>query len=1344
MPKPDSFNEGTETFTNYKERLDVFFIANDIPASKHSATLLSSIGAQAYNTVRSLTAPVLPSTKSYDELCSLLSSHFCPPPLEIVERFKFHKRDQGVDESLSEFLASIKQLSEHCNFGENLKNSLRDRFVCGLKDEAIQKRLLQEPNITLESATSLAFAMETAQRDATEIHNSTAAIHKMRAAQPSRKSQTTSSYPPCQSCGKTNHRRADCYLREAICKRCKKQGHIQTVCKTNSNNGQSRYTKTRPEKVHEVDQYLEEEEESFTLELFRLTGKTPKITVDLEIDGIETQMELDTGSAVSVMTQDDYVKIFNKEPKLEKTNIRLKTYTEEVIHPLGRVQVDVAVNNQKRKLPLVILERGSNPLFGRDWLSELKLDWQSIHKITQQNSKVNNTKPELVEKLRSEFEEVFSDGIGKVKELKGILHVKEDAVPKFCKARSMPYAFKSKVERELDHLEDQGIITKIASSQWATPIVPVIKPNGDVRICGDFKVTVNPALNIEQYTMPKMEDMMATLEQGKSYSKIDLRQAYLQLPLDEASRIVTTINTSKGLYTYNRLPFGIASSPAIWQRTMDTILQGIPGVQCNQDDMIITGKTEDEHYKNLHSVLTKLKEYGLKANLEKCKFFQDEVIFCGIKITHEGLHKTDEKIRAILDAPSPKTKSQLRSFLGMVNYYHKWLHNIAPVAKPLYDQLQNHKTFNWTDDCNSAFQKIKELIASDKVLIKYDPELPLRLATDASPYGIGAVLSHVTKTGEERPIAYASRTLNKAEQNYSQLDKEALSITWGVKKFFNYVCGRSFTLVTDHQPLKYIFSPTRAIPAMSAARQQRYALFLSGFNYTIEYRNSKANANADGLSRLPLPVTCSQKETEAADDIFYNEIMDSLPVSATSVAKESRRDPLISKIIHFVETCNWPDDIDESIRPFFNKRNELVVQQNCLLWGYRLIPPETLRKKILNMLHEGHLGIVKMKNIARGYFWWPALDKEIESVTKSCSGCATSQPDPLKAPLHPWQWPEKPWQRIHVDYAGPLMNCMFLVVVDAHTKWAEIIPTSKATSTSTIHILSNLFSRFGLPEHIVSDNGAQFTSNEFNAFVKSNGVKHTFSAPYHPATNGLAERMVKTFKQAMKAAKSDKGTMHIKLARFLFAYRNAPHMTTNESPASLMFGRRLRTHLDIVRPDINSKVKLNQTRQGINHSQANLREFHTGDTVLVRDYRGHQQWQHGTIHSQTGSRTYMVNVAPGTNWRRHSDQIVHTLTPPSVNKATPVPAYPFWPHQTPTTNIQGERESQPAQTSGDREHSPARSQVVPPRDTPTLDELPNSSIPSVDPRSQRLQTDIRSTHTTRSGRVVRKPTKYTE
>lgn len=355
--------------------------------------------------------------------------------------------------------------------------------------------------------------------------------------------------------------------------------------------------------------------------------------------------------------------------------------------------------------------------------------------------------------------------------------------PKFHKARPVPYSVRPKVETELKRLEDQGILSKVNWTDWATPIVPIVKKSGEVRICSDFKVTINPVLQVDQYPLPRIEYIFASLSGGQHFLKIDLAQAYLEMEVEESSKKYLTINTHKGLFRYNRLVFGVSSAPALWQRAMDQVLQGIPGTQCYLDDIIVTGHDDDAHLANLKDVLERLAENGLRANKSRCEFFKDSVEYCGHQIDKDGLHKTQDKINAVLRAPRPDNVNQLRSFLGLVNYYHKFLPNLSTVLHPLNALLQRENKWIWSKECDMAFKEAKALITSETVLTHCDPSLPLRLACNASPYGIGTVLSHKMTDGSERPIAFASRSLTTAERKYAQIDQEALSLIWGVKKF---------------------------------------------------------------------------------------------------------------------------------------------------------------------------------------------------------------------------------------------------------------------------------------------------------------------------------------------------------------------------------------------------------------------------------------------------------------------------------------------------------------------------------------------------------------------------------
>ena len=284
---------------------------------------------------------------------------------------------------------------------------------------------------------------------------------------------------------------------------------------------------------------------------------------------------------------------------------------------------------------------------------------------------------------------------------------------------------------------------------------------------------------------------------------------------------------------------------------------------------------------------------------------------------------------------------------------------------------------------------------------------------------------------------------------------------------------------------------------------------------------------------------------------------------------------MLAKVKGWILT-GWPENSpdDEKLRAYVNRKHELSVEDGCLLWGSRVVVPEKGRKRVVAMLHQAHPGISRMKSLSRCYVWWPGMDKDLELCVKSCEACQVNQKAPPNVPLHPWSWPSKPWSRVHIDYASPFMGKMFLLVIDAYTKWLDVHVTSTSTSVVTIELLRKSFSTYGLPEVVVSDSAANFTSDEFEAFLKANGVKHVSTPPYHPASNGLVERAVQTLKGGLKKLKV--GSVETKVSRFLFAYRMTPHSSTGVSPAELMFGCRMRSPMDNLHPDLAGKVRQGQ------------------------------------------------------------------------------------------------------------------------------------------------------------------------
>ena len=448
--------------------------------------------------------------------------------------------------------------------------------------------------------------------------------------------------------------------------------------------------------------------------------------------------------------------------------------------------------------------------------------------------------------------------------------------------------------------------------------------------------------------------------------------------------------------------------------------------------------------------------------------------------------------------------------------------------------------------------------------------------------------------------------------------------------------GRSFDLVTDHKPLLALMSEHRPTSPQASARVKRWSLLLSAYEYTLLFRGTEEHQNADTLSRLPLPEMPTDVPLPGELVLLLDHLNDS-PVTATDICVWTRRDPTLAKVVEFVQR-GWPDSTEEQLKPFSSRKDDLSVLKGCLLWGSRVVVPEAGREAVLTELHVGHPGMSKMKALSRMYVWWPGLDQDIEKAVKMCNDCQENKGNTPGVPLQPWSWPSQPWSRIHIDYAGPFLGTMFLIVVDACTKWIEAIPTASATSSATIEILKTIFARFGLPELVVSDNGQCFVSEEFKSFLSTNGIKQLTSAPYHPSSNGLAERAVQVVKAGLK--KNSSGSLTSRLAKTLLCYRTTPHSTTGVTPAEMMLGRRPKIRLDLVKPSLVRDVEISKAQMKFKFdSSARDKQFTAGDTVYVKNFRREKRWLPGTVVSGDGSVILQVRLEDGTVVRRHKEHV---------------------------------------------------------------------------------------------------------
>ena len=689
-----------------------------------------------------------------------------------------------------------------------MEDMLRDRLVCGINNHQIQERLLAEPDLKYQKAVELALAIESASKNVGDLHMTKTNANLVRSTEyvdkvtQGKHALLGKKNQECYRCGE-DHEASSCKFKEAKCYSCQKKGHTAKKCRSR-NKGQDKKslrkdeTKGQKSSNYFLDAAGSKEKTEGAYTMYRVTGdKNKAITIDINLCGSPETMELDTEAARTILNYRTYTKLCGKLGPLKETEALLSTYTGERIPVAGVVSVPVKYGDQEAKLPALVIGGDGPNLIGRDWLKVIRINWSQIFKVEAKQQVANHG----LQRVLEEHKEVFQEELGTLKGMEAKIYVDEKASPLYLKARPVPYALMKAGEDKLERLEKEGIISPVDFSEWAAPIVPVVKTDGTVRICGDYKCTVNQVSKLDNYPIPKTEDLLASLGGGEKFTKLDMSQAYQQLKLDEESKKFTTINTHKGLFQYNRLPFGVSSSPGIFQRAIENLLQGIPHVIVRMDDILVSGEDDVKHLGNLNEVLTRLSQAGLRLRQEKCCFMQLEVVYCGHTINEEGVSPVAAKVDAIKDAPIPKDVTQLRAFLGMLNYYHRFLPDAATILEPLHDLLRKGRAWKWNREQQEAFEEAKNLLQSADLLVHFNPDLKLILASDASNYGIGAVLSHEMPDGTERPTGYVSRSLSPAERNYSTIDKEALAVVVGVKKFHQFLYGKKFTIRTDHKPL---------------------------------------------------------------------------------------------------------------------------------------------------------------------------------------------------------------------------------------------------------------------------------------------------------------------------------------------------------------------------------------------------------------------------------------------------------------------------------------------------------------------------------------------------------------
>jgi cleavage and polyadenylation specificity factor subunit 1 len=675
----------------------------------------------------------------------------------------------------------------------------------------------------------------------------------------------------------------------------------------------------------------------------------------------------------------------------------------------------------------------------------------------------------------------------------------------------------------------------------------VMKPDGTWRPCGDYR-RLNMVTEADRYPLPNMLDFSSRLKGCKVFSKLDLRKGYHQIPMEEDDIPKTAIITPFGLYEFLRMPFGLRNASMTFQRVMDRITGDFAFVFCYQDDMIVASVNEEQHLLHLRAVLERLRQHGLVLNGEKCLFGQSSVEFLGHLVSAEGAAPMEKHVAAVRKFPQPTTVKELQGYLGLINFYRRFLPAVAKILVPLTDVLKGGRKgseqLEWTEAMQAAFKQSKESLCQATTLAHPDSKAQLGLWVDASAAHIGAVAQQRLEPGGVwQPLGFYSRKLAAAEVKYSAFDRELLACRDGIRHFRHLLEGRVFTIFTDHKPLVHAIG---RISDPWSARQCRHLAYVAEFTNDIQHVSGVDNVVADALSRPP--AVANTIAAVPATGVPLERVIDWREMAraqGTCVQTlQATKSPSLQLLEQEVEGASLLGDISRGI--------------------WRPVVPACYRRVVFEACHNvAHPGTRATRRLLAARFVWPGMNADIGAWCRDCQACqrgkVTKQP---AAPLQPIPIPGRRFSHIHLDLVGPLPasregHTHILTIIDRTTRWLEAIPLQSTSARACADALvEGWIARFGVPAHITTDRGVQFTSEVWSLLCDTLGVTHSMTTSYHPQSNGMIERSHRQIKDSLRSRVAGQDWQQ-HLPWVLLGLRVAPKEDSGLSSAELVYGSTL-------------------------------------------------------------------------------------------------------------------------------------------------------------------------------------------